>query len=187
MTFASPTPPPLSRLAVLVTLETAGAVLDLQGWQIRRRIEDGTLAAFDLALLPYGPRPAWRVWVPSLSWAADRRPPMAPEFVVAAATHDLFQGRAHILASEVALRCGLECSVLSRLTRAGALADPGRRVAAYLMQRGGPAEPGSRRGNAHARLITRDSWAVLMAARIAGAALTLSAPVGQQGERRAIG
>lgn len=185
MTFSSPTPPQLSRLAVLVTLETAGAVLDLQGWQIRRRIEDGTLAAFDLALAPYGSRPAWRVWVPSLSWPADRLPPMAPELVVASATHGLFLGRAHMLASEIALRCALECSVLSRLSRSGALSDPARRVASYLMARGGPLEVGSRRGNAHARLVTRDSWALLLSARIAGACPDVSLAVAQQGERKA--
>lgn len=169
MTFAHPQPPQLSRSAVLVTLETAGAVLDLQGWQIRRRIEDGTLAAFDLALLPGGPRPAWRIWVPSLVWEADRRAPMAPECVVAAATHDLFRGRAHVLASEIALRCALECSVISRLVKSGALRDPGHRVASYLLQRGGPMEAGKRRGNSHSRLVTRDSWSSLLAGRGGGA------------------
>lgn len=172
MTFCGPPPPNLSRLAVLVTLETAGAVLDLQGWQIRARIEAGTLVAFDLAGRLGGIRPAWRLWTPSLHWSAESTAPMSGGHAVAAVTHDLFLGRPHILASEIALRCALECSVISRLVRSGALADPGRRVAAYLMQRGGPAEAGHRRGHAHARLVTRDSWAALLGARIAGAPVT---------------
>lgn len=169
MTFALPDPPPLSRLAVLVTLETAGAVLDLQGWQIRARIEEGTLAAFDLALRPGGIRPAWRIWAPSLLWDPDVGSNLNESRLVAHVTHQLFSFRPHILASEIALRCALECSVISRLVRIGALGDPGRRVAAYLMKRGGPAEVGRRRGHAHARLITRDSWSLLLAARMAGA------------------
>lgn len=103
---------------VLVSADTAAAVLGTTSDEVRDRVDMGRLVAFDFSRADY--RRRLRIWVGSMSGAGfatgDRRRLCA---LCAAA---LFRDRAEVSVVEIGRRCSLDRSFLHRMIAQGQLA-----------------------------------------------------------------